>query len=237
VRAHRSLLSLLAGMVVSACGSEGSTGPPPDPPLVNAPDDVVAGLKDAWNRRDAAAVAALLSDDFVFHVSPADADSAGVPDLWARDTELTATEHLFAGEEGVGPDGTPQSPADPRFSFGLTVLPDEDGWTVRDDPPFEGTLSRRYESSMTVQYANFDLDFIAGAQVFFVAEEPGTDQTGAAVRQYRLRAWQDLGQTPVSRHRAFTWGFLKALYREVYSGGRPQSHSSAGAHGAAGIAK
>jgi hypothetical protein len=213
-------LMFLGGAFLSACGGgdapEEPMGPPPEPVLVNAPDDVVESLRDAWNQHDYAALVEVLSDDFVFYVSPADADSAGVPLTWDRETELTATLHLFEGETGVGPDGTPQPPVDARFTFGLTMNP-EDDWTMRDDPPFDGMVAREYVNTMTVQYENFDLNFIAGSQVFFVAEEDGTNEQGDAILVYRLKAWRDLGQTiPAYRHQAFTWGFLKALYRDIY---------------------
>jgi len=208
--------ALLGIAALAGCGGGSSPSAPSDPPLVNSPDDVVEDLAAAWNGRDADALAVLLADGFVFHVSPADAESAGVPESWGRETDLVAAANLFRGEVGVGPDGTPQPAADTRFSFGLTITP-EDEWAMREEPPHEGTFARTFRNVMTVQYEDFNLDFITGRQVFFVGEEPGTDGSGAPIRRYRLQAWQDLGQ--IERHQAFTWGFLKSMYREVYAGG------------------
>lgn len=210
------ILPAILCLAASGCGGSGPTAPS-EPPLVNSPDEVVQALTTAWNTRDADALADLLSDGFTFHVSEADRDSAGVPESWDKETDLVAAANLFGGEVGVGPDGTPQPAADPRFSFGLTVTP-EDEWTMQDAPPNEGTVARTYRNVMTVQYEDLNLDFITGRQTFFVAEEAGADGSGSPVRRYRLRAWRDLGQ--VERHQAFTWGFLKSMYRVIYTGGR-----------------
>ncbi len=223
----------MAAVALDGCSDDvpptSTEAPATDPPAVNTPDDVVSAFRQAWNGRDASAVASVLGDGFIFHLSPTDIDTADVPRSWARSTHLRAVGNIFAGETGVRPDGTPQPSVDTLSFFGLTLVPDRREWTPVEGPGLDGMLRRDYLSVMTASYTDLDFDFVEGRQSFYVREEADTDAEGNPIRRYRLQVWKDLGSDDKRlgrRHRVLTWGYFLALYREVHGAGSGESTST-----------
>jgi hypothetical protein len=216
-RCSPALLPLLAVLAsLGACGGDGGTGPtdPPPPPVLNTPDELVEALRVAWEARNPA-MGSLLSDTFRFHFSRNDVDFWALPATWGSAEELSCVGNLFAGDAGLRPGGVVQSPLDTRFTFGLNLTPVEGAWavTTRQDPPFAGLLSRRYDVIMIAQYVSADFDFVGSRNEFFLSEETVLQADGTEARRYVIQEWRDLGNpNPALRHGTISWGFFKWMY-------------------------
>lgn len=210
-------LSMFALLLAGCGGDAGTQPPPPGPaPLLNTPDDVIEGLRVAWESHDTTLLEPLLADDFVFYLSPNDVSFWGLDSAWSRAEEMSCCDNVFSGDTGMRPGGAFQAPVDARFGFGLSLKPVEQTWemTKRVDEPFAGALARRYDQLMLVQYTTIDFDFIGSRQEFYIGAVDVTGEDGGPARRYVLHAWQDLGiPNPDLRHGTWSWGYFKSIFR------------------------
>jgi len=159
---------------------------------------------------------AFLASDFTFHFAPFDVEFWAVPPSWGTAEELSCATNIFSGDPGVRPGGAFQAPVDVRFGFGINLMPVESAWatTTRQDAPFAGLISRRYDVLMFAQYESSDFDFVGSRSEFFLAEETFTQNDGTEARRYVLKVWRDLGNpNPALRHGTISWGFFKWMYQ------------------------
>lgn len=208
------LALVLVLLTLPACGGGSTTGPA-GPVYLNAPDDLIEGLRVAWESRDASKVSPLLSDDFEFFLPRNDVEFWGLTPSWGKSAEMQCSTAIFTGQAGLRPGQKYQPPVDNRFTFGLYMTPVEPDWQVtpRLDPPFAGLLARRYDVIMTAQYINTDLDFVGSRQEFFIEDKIVSENP--ETHQYFIRAWRDQGNPdPALRHGTISWGFFKSFFFE-----------------------
>jgi hypothetical protein len=87
----------------------------------DGPESFLARFTDAWQGRDLAAYAALLTDDYRFHFGDAEG-RAEHPDGWGKDDELASASHLFLGRADR-PD-RPRAQSIELVFDGVAILPD-----------------------------------------------------------------------------------------------------------------
>jgi hypothetical protein len=197
---------LLAALSIFACEDDPvrnpNDGDPGDAyPATTTPEQVVTNLLKTYDERNYEEYEALLHPDFLFYLSQGDVAN-GADQRFDRARDLEATYGLFSGEPGQTPDGALQPPI---RSIDLRLTPVDSGWTDEVAEDFTGTMVRRYEVDMIIEYAAGKPSCVVGRQEFYVA--PVTNDEGTV---YQLKFWRDLGKDGLKATVCATWGSIKS---------------------------
>ncbi len=218
-------LMLAALLVLASCSSHHATPTSPAPssdpaPAATTPEGAVTRFAWAWNHRDMAAYAALLTDDFTFTFQLD--DSTGQPwreANWNVDDEWRSSLHWFVG-------GGAQPPAlDVQFSFlaPYEVSPDprpgrNPRWHRVVHPFLNLLVTSPVAGGDTLQYsiAGFaSFYFVRGDSAAFRGVPAGasSDSTRWFLQRWEDGTYHQLGPArypiPVPM---VTWGYLKGRY-------------------------
>jgi hypothetical protein len=121
------MITIVAGLLVSACDMGRSVAPPPVAPAASTPAGAAERLAWAFNHSDAEIAAGLLPDDFEFATAGLDSAGNGARDtVLTRDTLLGALRSLLEGVPGVS------SPARVTLNFDQNLVPFPDTRPGRD---------------------------------------------------------------------------------------------------------
>jgi hypothetical protein len=211
-----SLLVLLLGVSFVACGDDTSTTAPCasckcDPsfcaPSLTTKESALVNIEYAYNKRNASAYHALLDDNFIFYLAPADAGN-GVPETWDRAEEITVNNHLFDKNYSILP-----------CQSIFMDLKNEQGMAWSEVIPSSAPDEVWYS---TVLYYDFKFDIWpniyvpdTGSKAEFTVRNAGT----AEAPKWKLVAMRDLGGsslvsgTSAAATEPTTWGKVKVMYR------------------------
>jgi hypothetical protein len=222
----RAQALLIALLFVGASCEEPAKPPADAVPVFRSPEDVVAGLARAYQRRDLELFELLLADDKTRNAEFVFRSMEFVETEWGRDEELRIHRRMFLPQnEGLDP-----VPAElwiqsidielqQRGSFSeMTDLTDlysaVEGRDGKLDPGIWRALAALYSTDLSFRTAG-EADYVSRGGARFVVIEDRTKKMGERGK-FLLLVWEDLCGSLLSpalrSSEQICWGRVKALY-------------------------
>ena len=205
------LLLFVAWLVIPAmigCSSDDPVSP--GPPLIpyiwpETADELMVNFERAYTEMHAVEYENALHEDFKFIFI----DSA---EVWYRQTDLTSTANMFAGNPGTNPDDTYRAPIQ---SIAINTLIRQTPWTAvpSDDPDFPDTEKALYQVQIIfVHEGGENTMTVQSDHLFFVMPEEIDQGDGSTRTRYFLAGQRDLAGGGGKGGKSRTWGAVKAIY-------------------------
>jgi hypothetical protein len=187
-------------------------------PEPSSPDGVLRLLQRCYTHGDSATYRTLFTQDFQFVFGVLDPNgNAYRTNPWTRVDELASFDHLVNGGDLNQPPALDITLVLDR-SFRATESPLEPGAAhkaIRTGVLIRITFADQSQRECT-GFANF---FFARGDSALIPDDPIQQEFGADSTRWYIQRWEDDTASEVGAHtlptQRFTWGSLKALYRET----------------------
>jgi len=162
------VLLLLTAVPVPAHAIEAAPG---------SPQAFLARFADAWQRRDLAAYADMLTDDFRFHFGDLEGQ-AQYPDGWGKEDELASASHLFLGRVD-----RPDRPRARNIELEFIAV------SVLADPDFP--CDREHHALIDAREVRLSIELEGGGHLGAVGHHAYRIVRGSVDEAWRLRRWDE----------------------------------------------